>query len=58
MLQLFTQFYSWDTRAKIDPEQSIQAHDREILAVAFSPASEHLILTGSADKVCAVLMTS
>ncbi|KAF7783983.1 hypothetical protein Agabi119p4_148 [Agaricus bisporus var. burnettii] len=44
----------WDTRAKIDPEQSIQAHDREILAVAFSPASEHLILTGSADKTIAL----
>ena len=28
-----------------------QAHDREILAVAFSPASEHLLITGSADKV-------
>jgi histone-binding protein RBBP4 len=29
----------------------VQAHDQEILAVAFSPASEHLLVTGSADKV-------
>lgn len=29
----------------------VQAHDREILAVAFSPASEDLLVTGSADKV-------
>lgn len=52
LIRIFECFLcSWDTRAKIDPEQSIQAHDREILAVSFSPASDHLIITGSADKV-------
>ena len=30
----------------------IEAHQREILAVSFSPAVDHLILTGSADNVC------
>lgn len=29
----------------------MQAHDREILAVAYSPAVDHLLLTGSADNV-------
>lgn len=29
----------------------MQAHDREILAVSFSPAVDHLLLTGSADNV-------
>lgn len=28
-----------------------QAHDREILAVAFNPTVDYLLLTGSADKV-------
>lgn len=42
----------WDTRTPSEPTNKIQAHDREILAVSFSPASEHLLVTGSADKVC------
>lgn len=42
----------WDTRTATEPVTKVQAHDREILAVAFSPASEHLLVTGSADKVC------
>jgi histone-binding protein RBBP4 len=42
---------SWDTRTPTEPTMKFQAHDREILAVAFSPASEHLLVTGSADKV-------
>ncbi|KAI0067988.1 histone acetyltransferase type B subunit 2 [Artomyces pyxidatus] len=39
----------WDTRQK-DSTSSIQAHDKEILAVSFSPAHESLLVTGSADK--------
>ncbi|KAF5380318.1 hypothetical protein D9757_007940 [Collybiopsis confluens] len=33
----------WDTRAPGGPVTKVQAHDREILAVAFSPASEDLL---------------
>lgn len=29
----------------------MEAHESEILAVSFSPASEHLLITGGADKV-------
>ena len=29
----------------------MQAHDQEILAVAFNPGVETLLITGSADKV-------
>ncbi|KAI0035151.1 WD40 repeat-like protein [Vararia minispora EC-137] len=41
----------WDLRTKT-ATSSIQAHDQEILSVAFalSPDHAHLILTGSADK--------
>ncbi|KAI9513126.1 WD40-repeat-containing domain protein [Russula earlei] len=39
----------WDTRQK-PPTSSIQAHDQEILAVAFNPGSETHLITGSADK--------
>jgi WD40 repeat protein len=42
---------SWDARAATAPTHSLEAHDREILAVAFSPAVDHLLITGSADKV-------
>ncbi|KAJ3823862.1 WD40 repeat-like protein [Lentinula raphanica] len=42
----------WDTRSPGGPVTKVQAHDREILAVAFSPASEDLLITGSADKTC------
>lgn len=44
---------SWDTRASTKPANQLQAHDREILAVSFTPNVDfpHLILTGSADKV-------
>ncbi|CAK5264467.1 unnamed protein product [Mycena citricolor] len=44
----------WDTRAPTDPSTKIQAHDREILAVAFNPAADHLLITGSADKTIAL----
>src|ERR1700722_10219222 len=44
-------FSRWDTRSPQEATTKIQAHDQEILAVAFSPASEHLLVTGSADKV-------
>ncbi|GJE86228.1 WD40 domain-containing protein [Phanerochaete sordida] len=40
----------WDTRASSAPVFQLQAHDREILAVAYSPAVDHLLLTGSADN--------
>ncbi|KAI0334433.1 histone acetyltransferase type B subunit 2 [Cubamyces sp. BRFM 1775] len=42
----------WDTRDATKPAAELQAHDREILAVAFTPNVDfpHLILTGSADK--------
>lgn len=43
-------FCSWDTRQKA-PTTSMQAHDQEILAVAFNPGAETLLITGSADKV-------
>lgn len=49
--------FSWDTRDAAKPAAQLQAHDREILAVAFAPNVDfpHLILTGSADKVCTEL---
>lgn len=42
----------WDTREadRSKPAQQVEGHSDGILAVAFSPASEHLILTGSHDK--------
>ncbi|KAI9057017.1 histone acetyltransferase type B subunit 2 [Trametes sanguinea] len=42
----------WDTRDASKPAAQLQAHEREILAVAFTPNVDfpHLILTGSADK--------
>ncbi|KAM5536021.1 hypothetical protein V8D89_010279 [Ganoderma adspersum] len=42
----------WDTRAASSPVTQLQAHDREILAVSFTPNDSfpHLVLTGSADK--------
>ncbi len=45
----------WDTRSPTEPKLQIQAHDREILAVSCSPAVEHLIVTGSADKVSSLI---
>ena len=42
----------WDTRSPAEPSTKVQAHDREILACAFNPAQESLLITGSADKVC------
>jgi len=44
----------WDTRASTEPTMKVQAHDLEILAVAFSPATENLLITGSADKTVAL----
>lgn len=44
-------FSSWDLRTPSAATIDIQAHDREILSVAFSLAQEHLLITGSADKV-------
>ncbi|TFY67976.1 hypothetical protein EVG20_g3738 [Dentipellis fragilis] len=39
----------WDTRQR-QSTSSVKAHEQEILAVAFNPATEHLLLTGSADR--------
>lgn len=47
---LFTLNIRWDTRAPTEATTKIQAHEREILAVSFSPADENLVITGSADK--------
>jgi len=49
----------WDTR---DPDRSrpkhrVEAHDKEILAVAFSPSSEFLLITGSGDKTVGLFDT-
>ncbi|KAF9011159.1 histone acetyltransferase type B subunit 2 [Cyathus striatus] len=44
----------WDTRAPTEPKIKLQAHEAEILAVAFSPGVEHLVVTGSADKTVAL----
>lgn len=56
-LTLLMMRFSWDTRDAAKPAAQLQAHDREILAVAFTPNVDfpHLILTGSADKVCTEL---
>ncbi|KAJ8515438.1 hypothetical protein ONZ45_g7158 [Pleurotus djamor] len=40
----------WDTRTPQGATTKVEAHDREILAVAFSPSVDYLVLTGSADK--------
>ncbi|KAG6911313.1 hypothetical protein DXG01_002152 [Tephrocybe rancida] len=42
----------WDKRAPANATTKVEAHDQEILAVAFSPSTPHLIITGSADKTC------
>ncbi|KAG5643541.1 hypothetical protein DXG03_000682 [Asterophora parasitica] len=48
----------WDKRAPSEAKIKVHAHDAEILAVAFSPATEHLLVTGSADKVLNVYLHS
>ncbi|KAF9654145.1 WD40 repeat-like protein [Thelephora ganbajun] len=40
----------WDIRAGPDPAHKHQAHDKEILSVAYHPVQEWLVITGSADK--------
>ena len=49
--------HSWDTRDATKPAVQLQAHDREILAVSFTPNVDfpYLVLTGSADKVRVIL---
>jgi histone-binding protein RBBP4 len=42
---------SWDKRNLNAPSCQVEAHEAELLSVAFSPASEFLIVTGSSDKV-------
>ncbi|KAI0050615.1 histone acetyltransferase type B subunit 2 [Auriscalpium vulgare] len=39
----------WDTRQK-NSTSSVQVHEQEIFAVAFSPENENVLVTGSADK--------
>lgn len=51
MHSLNVYFIRWDTRSPKEPSNKIEAHEKEILAVAFSLANENLIITGSADKV-------
>jgi histone-binding protein RBBP4 len=43
---------SWDTRSDstVKPSHAVEAHTAEVNAVAFSPASPNLLLTGSGDK--------
>jgi histone-binding protein RBBP4 len=46
----------WDTRGSsgskpLTPTASIEAHEAEVNALAFSPYSETLLLTASSDKV-------
>jgi len=50
------QLMIWDTReaSKTQASHHFQAHEKEILAVAFSPANEFLIATGSSDKTVAL----
>ena len=55
IMSLFSNIFDrWDVRTPAEPVTKVQAHEQEILAVAFSPASEHLLVTGSADKVCSL----
>jgi histone-binding protein RBBP4 len=49
--QVLIPWFSWDTRAGSDPAHKHQAHDKEILSVAYHPVQEWLVVTGSADKV-------
>lgn len=49
--QCLSCFCRWDTRASSEPVLKVQAHEREILAVSYSPAKDYLLLTGSADNV-------
>ncbi|KAF8323734.1 WD40 repeat-like protein [Clavulina sp. PMI_390] len=47
------QLMIWDIRngSYTSPSQQVEAHEQEILSVAFSPSIETLLLTGSSDKV-------
>jgi histone-binding protein RBBP4 len=47
------QLMIWDTRedGTDKPKQQVEAHSAEVNAVAFSPSSPNLLLTGSGDKV-------
>ena len=45
--------FRWDTRSSISskPSNQVEGHAGEINAVAFSPSTPNLLLTGSSDKV-------
>jgi WD40 repeat protein len=47
----------WDTRTNstTNPNFSVDAHDAEINCVSFNPKNEHILATGSADKVIGFL---
>ena len=44
----------WDTRGQsgaMKPIARVEAHSAEVNSLAFSPANENILITGSADKV-------
>ncbi|KAG8876697.1 Histone acetyltransferase type B subunit 2 [Tulasnella sp. 331] len=50
------QLMIWDTRHqdRARPMQKVQAHEKEILCVSFSPSTETLLVTGSSDHTIAL----
>lgn len=51
-LIILNENYRWDIRDPgAKPKHSIEAHKAEVNCIKFSPANEHILLTGSADKV-------
>jgi WD40 repeat protein len=47
--------YLWDTRrAGNEPTSVVQAHKEEINCLAFNPANDYMLATGSADKTVAL----
>ncbi|KAG8965172.1 Histone acetyltransferase type B subunit 2 [Tulasnella sp. 419] len=50
------QLMIWDTRDhdRSKPKQKIEAHEKEILTVAFSPSNDNLLITGSSDNTIAL----
>jgi histone-binding protein RBBP4 len=49
---------SWDTRSDSDVKAmfQVEAHSAEVNCVAFNPACEYILATGSADKVTLVFI--
>ena len=44
----------WDTRKGMNPSFEVDAHASEVNCVSWNPASEYIIATGGADKVCEI----